>query len=126
VATARGGKDGLAPASWFIRQAKPLCRPGAPPVAHPVLVLAQLPPGTRVIPGGLGVQQQGQPGSINLGLRCRALPHQTRTDSDVLIREDGLVVRMWSRQVTSVSLVVATVMLSTLPQSLQTVLKGAT
>src|SRR5215210_4765925 len=93
VATCRGGKSGLAPASRLIGQAEALPDPGAPPVAHPVGVLAQAPRRRGVVDGRVVLQQQRQLGAGDLELGGAVLADQVLAGGQVLGREGRLVGR---------------------------------
>lgn len=97
VAVWRGGKPGFAPAAGLVGQPEAVGGPVAPPVAHPVLVLAQPPAGGHVVERGLLVQQEGQLGPIDLSLGGAVLPDQSSALNDLLLRERGLIGRGRSR-----------------------------
>src|SRR5215210_6827969 len=93
VATCRGGKRGLAPTSRLVGQAEALPDPGAPPVAHPVGVLAQAPRRRGVVDGRVLMQQQRQLGAGDLELGGAVLADQVLAGGQVLRREGRLVGR---------------------------------
>jgi hypothetical protein len=80
----------------------------------------------RIGQRGLGMQQQGQRGTLDVGLRGGVLAHHPLTPGAVLRGEGRLVGGAWSRHGASGRCVTLTNTASTLPQSLQAIMKRTT